>query len=156
MHYRNWPRGILLMKKLLVCQVSHCLQNMTSMYLLFVMLMFFHFVVLNVVATNLFFQVFVAFESSSWFIFEKIPLNDLFTDKMLQYLRTTFLVFIRDRLYVNTRGIFVSFEVVLSVSFKSFFLSIFPTVFYMFIPALVCNLNRIIAEVNGRIVDKSF
>ena len=61
--------------------------------------------------------------------FWKIYLNDLFTDKMFQYLRKTLLILVSDWLYVDASGIFVSFEVALSLFFKSSFLFIFFTVF---------------------------
>ena len=49
-------------------------------------------------------------------------------------LPATLLIFDRDWLHVNTSGIFVSFEVVLSISFKSSLLSIY-------VLSLVCNLD---------------
>ena len=61
--------------------------------------------------------------------FLKISLNALSIDKVFQCLRTTSLILVRDRLYVNTSRIFVSFEVVLPLSFKISFLSIFSTAF---------------------------
>ena len=61
--------------------------------------------------------------------FWKISLNALFIDKMFQCLWTTLPIFGRDRLYFNTSGMFVCFEVVLSLSFKSSFLPIFSTTF---------------------------
>ena len=72
--------------------------------------------------------------------FWKIFLNALLIDKRFQCLRTTLLIFGRDGLYVNTSGIIVSFDVVLSLSFKNSFLFIFSTAFKCLL-ALVCNLD---------------
>ena len=71
------------------------------------------------------------------FYFEK----SLFIDKMFQCLWTTLLIFGRHQLSVNISGIFVSFEVVLPLSFKSLFLSIFSTAFlYVYLLVVVNNL----------------
>ena len=63
------------------------------------------------------------------------------TDKMLQCLWTTLLIFGRDQLYVNTSGIFVSFEVVLSLFSKSSFLSIFFLLILCLFLAVVVNVT---------------
>ena len=88
--------------------------------------MLFHFVILDFVITNQFLQIFVATESCYQFTL-KLFLNALLIDKMFQCLRTTLLIFGREQLHVNTSRVFVSFKVVLSLSFKNLFMSIFST-----------------------------
>ena len=56
-------------------------------------------------------------------------MNAFFIDKMFQSLWATLLIFGRDQLRVNTSEIFVSFEVVLSLSFKSSFLFVLSAAF---------------------------
>ena len=67
---------------------------------------------------------------------------------MFQCLPITLLIFARNRLYVDIRRAFVSFELVLCLSLKSCFLFIFSTVFYMYVhyPWLVTLINTLLFE----------
>ena len=73
--------------------------------------------------------------------FWKISLNDLFIDKVFQCLRATLLIFGRDRLYVNTSGIFVSFKAVSSLFFKVLSFPVFLLLLYVYLLPRVGNVD---------------
>ena len=75
-------------------------------------------------------------------LFRKTSLNDLFTDKMFQCLRTTLFIFWRDWVYVNTGGTFVFFlGGILSLSLKLLSCPFFILLLFVYLLALVCSLD---------------
>ena len=96
--------------------------------------MYFHFVVLDFVTTDQLLHIFVVLKAATD-SFCKISLICLQIKQVFQCLRTTLLMFGRDWLYVNTRRIFVSFEVLLS-----FFLKFFPVNFFYSFYLFICWL----------------
>ena len=129
------------MKKSPVCNKVSCyLLNMGSIYLFSLYhytVIFLCSILLLLISSFKFLLRLKAVTASFW----KISLNALFICKMFQCLWKTLLIYSRDWLYVNTTGIFVSLEVVLSLSFKSSFLPIFSTASICLFLAVVGNLD---------------